>query len=1490
MEYLSKVAKQHILRWIKNRKYFDEYPFSANFAKETHYFDMKTYWVDILTFFCVVILCFFTADVLAKGAISQKYSVTYFSSQNGVEDGLVNDIIQDHKGLLWFATWNGLYRFDGYNFKNYKSNMEDLGGLTNDRLLDIVEDKFGCIWVLCYDSTCYRFNPDKEVFEPVIQKTVNNFRSISVLPNGIVWLLCEDGSAVRVVTAPEDLSMTFQFYSSRENTLATGKIRSVFMDSKLQEWLLTDEGVYRLYDSELSIISLSDCRKSEKIPFYFATELEEYIYLGAHQGKVYKYLLTGELSIHTQLPTSASVISILPSVAGLIYVTDSDGFFIHDSLGEIRHVMLDSLSLLKDKNIESAKITCGDLLWLVHPVPGVTLFDLKTQRLSFIEGKDEQGRPLNTESDFFAFEDRNDILWVHPKGGGFSYFDSQNRRLIPFNTTEQPVKWKSNDRCFAAFVDKQGNLWMSTQLNRLKRITFIPDKFHIYTPAPQDVELPDNEIRALYIDKKQRIWTGSRDMNVSIYDARLRLLKRMKWGKVYAIMQDSAGVYWISTKGQGLIKAIETSQGNFKLQHFKHKADDPYSLSNDNIYFTFQDSRQRLWVATYGGGLNLIETMPDGTLRFINHRNLLKRYPISHFYKVRHITEDNQGRIWVSTTAGILQFKVSFHCPEEIDFHSICREQGNVNSLSNNDVQMIQCMDNGNIFAITYGGGLNELSPMGLHSYQCKSFTQKNGLISDIIYSMHEDKQGNLWLVTGGGLVKFVASAEQIQYSSEHIAFNMHFSEGVGATDGKQIFFGTNRGLFYFTPENIHKTDFIPQIFFSSIWVNNQELTPRKTPSILSVNPDNSKDMQLPPNNHTLRLVFSALDMTNTEYIQYAYKLDGFDKNFRLTDNGHEANYTNLPPGKYVFRVKSTNNEGVWVENERTLSFEVLPTFSETPCATMLYFFLIVLFIAVAIYVYTVFYRIKNKAKNEELITQLKLSFFTDVSHELRTPLTLITGPLEYIVRDESLSGKVRDTLKIIKKNSDRMQRLVGQILDFSKIQNSKMKLRVQYVDIISFTKEIINYFTTLSQERHISLNFNTQLSKVNLWVDKDKLEKVIFNLLSNAFKYTSDGKNIWVSMKDDGNAVLLQIQDEGVGIKREKQKVIFNRYENVVPDSIYAPLSSGIGLSVAKELVEMHHGSINVESEFGKGSLFTVRLLKGKKHYPSDTEYILSDWNEDTNLDFNSQNELQELNEAEKPLMLIVEDNYELRVFIKQIFQEAYRFVEANNGEVGLKKAFSDLPDMIITDIMMPVKSGLQMLQELRNDERTSHIPAIVLTAKTDMDSILTGIHTGADDYITKPFSVNYLQAKVENILARRKMLQAYYCKVGYEEGNENKEKDRSVQLSARDAAFLNKLAKIMEEQLGNPELNVDQLVSYFSLSRTNFFHKLKSLTGMAPIMYIKEIRMRKAAELIKENQYTMAEIAYMVGFSDPHYFSKSFKSYWGMTSTEYAKNQIGR
>lgn len=1422
--------------------------------------------------------------------IPQKYSVTYFSAKNGVEDGLVNDIIQDHKGLLWFATWNGLYRFDGYNFKNYKSDTADKKGLTNDRLLKITEDKFGCLWALCYDSTCYRFNPYIERFDPILQESSNNFQSIKVLPNGIVWLLRKDGTAVRVSTSSKDLSMILQPSSLLNNTLSSRKIKSIFMDSKSKEWILTDNGLYQFTSSQLSAIFLhNDPQGAEQVAFNFATEVNGRLYFGTDKGRIYQCSLTGELIEYRQLSTSASIISILPISSGMIYVTDTDGFFIHYLSGRIKHITFDSLPSLKNKMIETAQVTCNELLWLAHPVPGITLFDMKTQKLSFFEGKDELNRALDTESQFFTLEDKNGVLWVHPNGGGFSYFDPVTRQLVPFNTTDQPVKWKSNDRCFAAFADKQGNLWMSTQLNRLKRITFITDKFHIYTPSPQDIELPANEIRALYIDKKQRIWTGSRDLNVSLYDSRLNLLKRMKLGKVYAIMQDAEGAYWISTKGQGLIKAIEISEGNFSFQHFTYRSEDPFTLSSNNIYFTYQDSKKKVWVATYGGGLNLAESLPDGSLRFINHRNRLKNYPIDRFYKVRHITEDTQGRMWVSTTAGILLFDEAFPIPEKIAFHPICREQGNVNSLSNNDVQMIKCMDNGKIFAITYGGGLNELVPTGTYTYNCKAFTQKNGLISDIIYSMHEDRKGNLWLVTGGGLVKFIASQEQVQYPSEHIAFNMHFSEGVGATDGQQIFFGTNRGLFYFTPENIHKTNFVPSLFLSSIWVNNEELNAKKSPAILTVNPDDSRRIVLPPNNHTLRLVFSALDMTDTEYIQYAYKLEGFDKGYRFTDNGHEANYTNLPPGNYVFHIKSTNHEGVWVDNERTFSMEVLPTFYETSYAKALFILLIILFIVGAIYIYTIFYRIKNKARNEELISQLKLSFFTNVSHELRTPLTLITAPLEYILQEEHLSPHLKDTLGIIKKNSDRMQRLVGQILDFSKIQQSKMKLRVQCVDIVAFTRDIADYFTTLAKERHIHLSFTSRLTGCNLWFDKDHIEKVLFNLLSNAFKYTPDGKSIQIQVEEEKDAVFIHILDEGVGIKKEKQETIFRRFENLVQENMQVTLSSGIGLAVTKELVEMHHGSLSVESEPGKGSMFSVRLLKGKAHYPADTEYILADLEEGAGAVTEVWNQQQENTQAtNKLLMLIVEDNQELRAFIRQIFQTKFQLIEAENGEDGFRMALSDLPDIIITDIMMPVKDGMQMLQELRNDERTSHIPAIVLTAQGDMESILSGIRTGADDYITKPFSISYLQAKVENILNRQRMWQAYCCHVNEKATETVEVGEEKLQLSEKDAAFLNRLTGIMEREMGNPDLNVEQLVSHFNLSRTNFFHKLKSLTGMSPIMFIKEVRMRKAAELIKENQYTMAEIAYMVGFNDPHYFSKSFKAFWGVTSTEFAKNQI--
>ena len=1448
---------------------------------------------NVKTIFFLILLCLSVISLKATATnIPDKYSVTYFSAKNGVEDGLVNHIIQDHKGLLWFATWNGLYRFDGYVFKNYKSSIEDKKGLTNDRLLHINEDKYGYIWVLCYDSTGYRFNPGKEIFEPIEQGPRNKYQSIQILPNGTTWLLRKDGTAIRAITNPQNYKLTLKSYSASRGTLPGGRIQSVFMDSEQYEWILTDNGLYKLHGPRVTSIIRGKSAIGKPIGFYSATEQNGELLFGASRGRVFKYSLKRRKITSMQLQTAARIISVLKHQQQTAYITDRDGLFITNTANSLPlHFSLKGVKNLKSEVIESASITRNGLIWLTHPKPGVTLFDSQTGQFNFIDITDELGRPLDTETGFFTFEDKNGFLWVHPKGGGFSYYDSRSKKLVPFNTTDKQVKWKSNDRCFAAFADKQGNLWMSTQLDRLKRLTFFPNKFHIYTPNASDIELPDNEIRALFIDNKKRIWTGSRDNNISIYDSQLKLIQRFKSGRVYAVMQDQHQNFWISTKGQGLINGTEVAPGKFQFRQYIYNANNRYSLSSNNIYYTFQDSKKRIWVATYGGGLNLMESMPGGSIRFINFRNRLKKYPIDRFYKVRHITEDQKGRIWVSTTAGIIYFDGAFKKPEDIFFHTISREQSNVNSLSNNDVQMVKCMNNGKIFAITYGGGLNELIPTGSNSFTCKSFTQKNGLSSDIIYSMQEDRRGNLWLATGGGLVKFIATREQIQYPNEHIAFNVHFSEGVGATDGKQIYFGTNKGLLYFTPEKIHKTNFVPRIFFTSIWVNNQELTSKQHNATLKINQGNIYHLTLPPNNHSLRISFSALDMTNTEYIQYAYMLEGFDKTYRLTENGREASYTNLPPGNYIFHLKSTNNEGVWVNNERILSIEVQPSFNETTLAHVLYIFLSLALIVGGVYVYIVFYKMKQQVKNEEYIAQQKLSFFTNVSHELRTPLTLITGPLELILKDEELPAKVKDALTTMKKNSDRMQRLVGQILDLSKLQENKMKLRIQNKDIVSFTKEITQCFEALATERHIHLSFSSEPDVCHVWFDTDHMEKVIFNLLSNAFKYTPNSKEIDVHVTENNDSVSIRITDQGIGIPREKQNSIFNRFENLVQNNIHSSLSTGIGLALVKELISMHHGDISVQSEPGKGSCFTIQLLKGMAHYPADTEYILSDLQENAEATPIPEEQPLEENDTDMQQMLIVEDNHELRAFIKQVFEGKFRLLEAQNGSEGLRKAVTYLPDIIITDIMMPIMDGLQMLSELRNDERTSHIPAVVLTAKADINSILTGVQTGADDYIVKPFSINYLQVKIESILSQRKKLQAFYShNVIYNDKkteSDSTPKEITALLSNKDKAFLDKLSVIMEDQISNPELNVDYLVSCFNLSRSNFFHKLKSLTGLSPILYIKEVRMQKAAALVREKENSIAEVAYMVGFSDPHYFSKCFKSFWGMNATDFAKEQ---
>ena len=664
---------------------------------------------------------------------------------------------------------------------------------------------------------------------------------------------------------------------------------------------------------------------------------------------------------------------------------------------------------------------------------------------------------------------------------------------------------------------------------------------------------------------------------------------------------------------------------------------------------------------------------------------------------------------------------------------------------------------------------------------------------------------------------------------------------------------------------------------------------------------------------------------------RYAYILDGFEKQWTFADKQRSVTYTNLPKGEYVLRVRSTNSDGVWVDNERILDIVILPSFWETPIAYVLYILFILIIILVAVYILFTIYRLKHEVSVEQQISDIKLRFFTNISHELRTPLTLIAGPVEQVLKNDKLPADAREQLVVVERNTSRMLRLVNQILDFRKIQNKKMKMQVQRVDIVPFVRKVMDNFEAVAEEHRIDFLFQTEKEHLYLWVDADKLEKIVFNLLSNAFKYTPNGKMITMFIREDENTVSIGVQDQGIGIAENKKKSLFVRFENLVDKNLFNQASTGIGLSLVKELVEMHKATISVDSRLGEGSCFKVDFLKGKEHYDKETEFILEDAEAPVRMGqvvdiANSSIQSETLipddsekieavyeedaakEENSKELMLLVEDNQELREFLRSIFSPMYRVVEAADGREGANKALKYLPDIIISDVMMPEKDGIEMTRELRADMTTSHIPIILLTAKTTIESKLEGLEYGADDYITKPFSATYLQARVENLLMQRKKLQSFYrdslMHIHISAGQEDApvatdvpsaEEDTSetvsatLEMSPNDRKFMDKLVELMEQNMDNGELVVDDLVRELAVSRSVFFKKLKTLTGLAPIEFIKEMRIKRATQLIETGEFNMTQISYMVGINDPRYFSKCFKAQVGMTPTEY-RDKVGR
>lgn len=1285
--------------------------------------------------------------------------VKHFSVSDGLAQGVVMSILQDRKGLVWFSTWNGLNKFDGYTFKTYKTSQESAYAFGSNRMGIISESRYGDIWCPTYDGQACLFDVETEKFIDVLQpierstKQTNYVTRIYSLKKGIAWILCENGYAFRVDEQLCKKGEGITLYATSSHNLKGDQIVNVYQDSEEDEWILTDKGI--------SIIGKKTL--DTDFPFQFITQIKETIYLIAENDKLAKYDFHTKKLKFVDIPYPHGKINNVTALGKEMLALGTDNGLILYSTREDSFRQIDIRTATQLSNyVETVYQDHLGELWIFSKDPGIIHINLTTNEKEHLFTPKDEIIKHGRKSRKLIFEDKAENLWLLPTEGNFCYYDRKEKTLKPLLTDINNPKSIFSPLVRSYTLDNQGNCWFATARG-VEKLCFFPQSYQFNLT---DYEA---ETRAFLRDSNNRLWTASKSNYIQIYapdgtlegylSAQGNIVKEKQpfYNGVYSILEDKNNNIWLGTKDIGLFQLRKTGTNHYSIHHFEHQPDNPYSLSSNSIYAIYQDSRNHIWVGCYGGGLNLLTQAKDGKISFIHGNNELRNYPIAYGMKVRNIAEAPGGVILVGTTNGLLTFSNNFERLEEIKFYRNIRRPGDKNSLSANDIMHIYTDKNQTTYIISFTGGVNKVISENLLSenIQFKNYDKNNGLASDLALSMIEDTQNQLWVVSEIALSKFNPVKETFEnYELSSIYQEFNFSEAIPVINARnQIVLGTDKGFLEVSPEKMHKSGYVPPIVFTGLKIQGHST---------DYSIDNLKELELEPSQRNVTFQFAALDYVNPKGILYAYRLQGLEEEWNEADNNRSASYINLPAGKYQLQVKSTNSDGVWTDNIRTMSVHVLPTFWETYWAWLLYFVLFILFTATIVYVLFYIYRLRHRVDMEQQLANIKLRFFTDISHELRTPLTLISSPVTEVLENEPLSPSAREHLTLVHQNTERMLRLMNQILDFRKIQNQKMKLLIEETDLVPLLQKVMNSFRLIAEEKHINYRLHTKVESVYSWVDRDKFEKIFFNLLSNAFKYTPADKSITVSISTKEKAVEIEVADEGIGIAAEKQHSLFQRFESLVKQNILQP-SSGIGLSLVKEMVEMHHGTIEVDSQPGTGSRFTVILPLQKEVFEEDgqVEFILNDSLDSTPHPADSMQAIEETEEKEEQernsdnfSILVVEDNEELKAFLRNILSENYTVITASNGEEGLQRAADNLPDLIISDVMMPVMDGLEMVRLIKENNNICHIPIIVLSAKASLDDRIAGLEQGIDDYITKPFSATYLKTRIASLLRQRKAL----------------------------------------------------------------------------------------------------------------------------------------
>ncbi len=1429
-------------------------------------------------------------------------STETYSTKDGIPHPLISDIIQDQKGFIWLSTFGGICKFDGYKFYAYRPTEKDNIQLDNNRVNEITSDKYGRIWMTGLDSyskVCC-FDPKTESFwssdELKIITQNNKCYKIIASKSGPVWLLTEKKGAVCVA---DSLYSSYVFLQGNEE-----KVNDVFEDSRGNFWLLKNQNGITLINhgapekKEDYFNNDTACSQS----YYAAIEMDENIYFGGERGIIAQYSKTTKRFSILKLPLSSKIINLFAlDEDRILAVTFQKGLVVMDK-NTGAHTIYDASSIknMPTQNLETIAFTDKNKLWFVSGYERkMNLLDFDLNALFQFRAPPESNDYENSNDKSIVSCNENGQIWVQVKGGKLSHFNAETYTLEPLPVGNLNTKGKSGSYRIA-FPDKQGNLWLHQYYHGLIKINFYNENFHSKSIAYPNNSRGSRTTRALFQDSRGFIWVGDRKNQLTILDDNFaeigklstqgKLSPQSNWGAViYSIFEDKNKNIWIGTKKNGLFclkRKNKIHNFDFEVEHYAFSPNDTYSISSNEVYDITEDKHERLWIATFDG-LNLLSKDKNGSIKFINYRNDWIAYPTEEYNRVRCIKELPNGLMAAGTTSGLIVFDPGTIRSSSMQYKTFKNIDYSNNYSNSSDVIDICINKNKDIFfAAESVCKVAELDSAGF-PLSFVSYGPKEGLPSPNIVAMSNDLDGNIWVASHNMLSLLFPQNGYFETFNDikRVVNDGFFVEATSTLlNSGEVVFGYSNGLLHFMPEEVKTDSYSPYLSLSNFQIFNKAIHVSNN-SILKTSIDETSELQLKHDQNFINIAFAALDYSKTANLKYAYILEGFDEEWNYIDTKRNATYTNIPPGKYTFKVKSTNSHNIWCNNERHLNITIKPPFGKTKPAYILYFILLIIIITAANLLWIYLYKLKENVKNEKLVSDLKMKFFIDVSHEIRTPLTMITAPVEHLIADAKTPDYVKKQLEYVSHNTQRMLHLANQILDYRKMQ--KITLRVSETPLADFVRNIYQDFEMLAKEKNITLKFENHIKNDSIWVDQSSLDKILMNLLSNAFKFTPKGKSITIRLIKDNVFIGIQVIDEGIGIAPGKLPKLFNRFIAFNEDNNNP--STGIGLSLVRELVEKHNGEVKAISTKGKGSTFTVLFRQGKKHFATGVNIIENGTPEGYHQGDNIETGISEEDlPDDTPKVLVVEDDDELRSFMRSILSDAYQVIETSNGQLGLEVAIEQHPDFIISDIMMPVMDGIEFLRNIRSNVQTSHLPVILLTAKANIESRLEGLSYGADDYITKPFNIEYFKARVENLISQRKRLQRSFSTLILQNNNTQPpygEKEKESRVSEADEEMMKNIASIIEKNLSNDRFSVPELAAAVGTNRTTLSRKVKSLTGVTPVKLIRDFRLEYAANMLISDNILVKEVAACCGFYDLKYFGECFKTKFEMTPVEYRK-----